>query len=134
MKNKFKSLIDDFRLGNKVGELYDNSRYSLPVYALLDILWYIKTDEWKRDLSIGNELEKTAQQYADKYPNDTSTLFYPTHGLQYQPRYGKWIDMLTVDPKFSGWQLKFFQNGKIQIKGMSDDDWNKLVYLDEICN
>lgn len=134
LKNKFKSLMDDFRLGDKVGEMYDNSRYSLPVYSLLDILWYIKTDEWKRDLSIGNDLEKIAQRYADEYPNDTATLFYPTHGLQYQPRYSSWIDMTTVDPKFSGWQLKFFQNGKIQIKGMSQDDWNKLVRLDEICS
>jgi hypothetical protein len=134
LKNKFKSLMDDFRLGTKVGELYDSSRYSLPTYALLDILWYIKTDEWKRDLTIGNSLEKTAQQYADKYPNDTATLFYPTHGLQYQPRYGSWIDMTTVDPKFSGWELKFFQNGKIQIKGMTQEDWDKLVRLDEICS
>ena len=29
LKNKFKSLMDDFRLGDKVGELYDSSRYSL---------------------------------------------------------------------------------------------------------
>ena len=134
LKNKFKSLMDDFRLGDKVGEMYDSSRYSLPVYSLLDILWYIKTDEWKRDLSIGNELEKTAQRYADEYPNDTATLFYPTHGLLYRLRYSSWIDMITVDPKFEGWQLKFFQNGKIQIKGMSQDDWDKLVHLDEICS
>ena len=53
---------------------------------------------------------------------------------KYQVRYGEWIDMTTVDPKFSGWQIKFFQNGKVQMKGLSAEDWDKIIHLDEICS
>ena len=42
--------------------------------------------------------------------------------------------MTTVDPKFSGLQIKFFQNGKVQMKGLSAEDWDKIVHLDEICS
>ena len=37
-------------------------------------------------------------------------------------RDGSWIDLTTVDPKFSGLQIKFFQNGKVQMKGLSSED------------
>ena len=42
--------------------------------------------------------------------------------------------MTTVDPKFRGWQIKFFQNGKVQMKGLSVEDWDKIIHLDEICS
>ena len=72
--------------------------------------------------------------FADKYSDDNATYFYPRSGLQYQVRYGSWIDLTTVDPKFSGLQIKFFQNGKVQMKGLSSEDWDKIVHLDEICS
>ena len=99
-----------------------------------DLLWYLKTDEFIRDGSIGHKLMDVAQSYADKYTDDTATYFYPRSELQYQVRYGEWIDMTTVDPKFSGWQIKFFQNGKVQMKGLSTEDWDKIIHLDEICS
>ena len=49
-------------------------------------------------------------------------------------RDGSWIDLTTVDPKFSGLQIKFFQNGKVQMKGLSTEDWDKIIHLDEICS
>ena len=99
-----------------------------------DLLWYLKTNEFIRYSSIGNNLMNIAQEYADKYTDDTATYFYPRAYLQYQIRYGTWIDLATVDPKFSGWQIKFFQNGKVPMKGLSVEDWDKIVHLDEICS
>ena len=99
-----------------------------------DLLWYLKTDEFVRDGSIGHKLMDVAQDYADKYSDDNATYFYPRSVLQYQIRYGSWIDLTTVDPKFSGLQIKFFQNGKVQMKGLSSEDWDKIVHLDEICS
>ena len=99
-----------------------------------DLLWYLKTNEFIRDGSIGSNLMNVAQSYADKYTDDTATYFYPRTYLQYQIRYGAWIDLATVDPKFNGWQIKFFQNGKVQMKGLSTEDWDKIVHLDEICS
>ena len=45
------------------------------------------------DYSIGSDLMNVAQNYADKYPTDNATYFYPRSGLQYQVRYSEWIDM-----------------------------------------
>lgn len=135
LKNKFHYFFEEVGIESKVGEMKDYSRYSgFNSMGFFDLLWYLKTGEMKRDGSIGRELMDVAQNYADKYPNDEQTYFYPRHGLQYQIRYGSWIDLTTVDPKFSGWQVKFFQNKKIQIKGMSDEYWDKIVHLDEICS
>jgi hypothetical protein len=133
LKNKFKYFMDYIKVESKIGEIKDYSSYSFDTMGFFDLLWYLKTDKFLRDGSKGHELMNVAQDYADKYPNDNATYFYPRSGLQYQIRYGSWIDMTTVDAKFSGWMVKFFKNGKIQIKGMSDEDWNKIVYIYDIC-
>ena len=134
LKNKFHYLFDEISVESKVGEFHNYSRSSFPTMQFFDLLWYLKTNEFIRDGSIGHKLMDVAQDYADKYPTDNATYFYPRSGLQYQVRYGEWIDMTTVDPKFSGWQIKFFQNGKVQMKGLSAEDWDKIVHLDEICS
>jgi hypothetical protein len=133
LKNKFKYFMDYIKVESKIGEIKDYSSYSFDTMGFFDLLWYLKTDKFLRDGSKGHELMNVAQDYADKYPNDNATYFYPRTYLQYQIRYGSWIDMTTVDAKFSGWMVKFFKNGKIQIKGMSDEDWNKIVYIYDIC-
>ena len=97
------------------------------------VLTGIKTNEMKRDGSIGYELMNDSQDYSDKYPNDKATFFYPRNGLQYQIRYGDWIDLTTVDAMFSGWSIKFFKNGKIQMKGISTKDWDKIITIFNIC-
>ena len=134
LKNKFHYFFDEISVESKIGEFRDYSRGSFPTMQFFDLLWYLKTDEFIRDGSIGHKLMDVAQDYADKYPTDNATYFYPRSGLQYQVRYGEWIDMTTVDPKFSGWQIKFFQNGKVQMKGLSTEDWDKIIHLDEICS
>lgn len=133
LKNKFKYFMSDIEVESKIGELKDYSSYSFDTMGFFDLLWYVKTDEFRRDGTKGSELMKIAQEYADKYPNDNATFFYPRSGLQYQIRFGEWIDMTTVDAKFSGWMIKFFRNGKIQIKGINDKDWNKIVHVKEVC-
>jgi hypothetical protein len=130
--NKFKYIFSDFAVSSKQGEFISYSSHFNSM-GFFDLLWYLKTDKFLRDGSKGHELMNVAQDYADKYPNDNTTYFYPRTYLQYQIRYGSWIDMTTVDAKFSGWMVKFFKNGKIQIKGMSDEDWNKIVYIYDIC-
>lgn len=132
LKDKFKWLFNDLSVESKVGEFHNYSRTSFNTMGFFDLLWYLKTDEFVRDGSIGHKLMDVAQAYADKYPNDNATYFYPKDYLQYQIRYGSWIDMTTVDPKFSGWQIKFFQNGKVQMKGMKDSDWDKINYIYQI--
>lgn len=132
LKNKFDWLFKELGVESKVGEFHDYSRGSFNTMGFFDLLWYLKTDEFIRDGSIGHDLMDTAQAYADKYPNDEATYFYPQDFLRYQIRQGEWIDMTTVDPKFSGWQIKFFKNGKIQMKGMKDSDWEKIVHIDNI--
>ena len=132
LKNKFEWLFKELGVESKVGEFHDYSRSSFNTMGFFDLLWYLKTDEFIRDGSIGHDLMDTAQAYADKYPNDEATYFYPQDFLRYQIRQGEWIDMGTVDTKFSGWQIKFFKNGKIQMKGLSDKDWDKIVHIDEI--
>ena len=134
LKNKFHYLFDEISVESKVGEFHNYSRSSFPTMMFFDLLWYLKTDEFVRDGSIGHKLMDVAQEYADKYTDDNATYFYPRSALQYQIRYGTWIDLATVDPKFSGWQIKFFQNGKVQMKGLSSEDWDKIVHLDEICS
>ena len=134
LKDKFHYLFSELSVESKIGEFHDYSRGSFDSMQFFDLLWYLKTDEFIRDSSIGHKLMDVAQNYADKYPTDNATYFYPRSGLQYQVRYGEWIDMTTVDPKFSGWQIKFFQNGKVQMKGLSVEDWDKIVHLDEICS
>ena len=134
LKDKFHYLFSELSVESKIGEFHNYSRTSFPTMMFFDLLWYLKTDEFVRDGSIGHKLMDVAQEYADKYPTDNATYFYPRSGLQYQVRYGEWIDMTTVDPKFSGWQIKFFQNGKVQMKGLSSEDWDKIVHLDEICS
>lgn len=133
LKDKFHYLFDDLSVESKVGEFHNYARVSFDTQQFFDLLWYLKTDELRRDGSKGSELMNQAQAYADKYPNDNSTFFYPRDYLQYQIRYGSWIDMTTVDPKFSGWEIKFFQNNKVQMKGMKDSDWNKIIHIDEVC-
>ena len=134
LKDKFHYLFDEISVESKVGEFHDYSRGSFDSMGFFDLLWYLKTDEFIRDGSIGRKLMDVAQDYADKYTDDTATYFYPRTYLQYQIRYGTWIDLATVDPKFNGWQIKFFQNGKVQMKGLSTEDWDKIVHLDEICS
>ena len=134
LKNKFHYLFDEISVESKVGEFHNYSRTSFPTMQFFDLLWYLKTDEFIRDGSIGHKLMNVAQEYADKYTDDNATYFYPRSALQYQIRYGSWIDLTTVDPKFSGLQIKFFQNGKVQMKGLSSEDWDKIVHLDEICS
>ena len=134
LKNKFHYLFDEISVESKVGEFHNYSRTSFPTMMFFDLLWYLKTDEFVRDGSIGYKLMDVAQEYADKYTDDNATYFYPRSALQYQIRYGTWIDLATVDPKFSGWQIKFFQNGKVQMKGLSTEDWDKIIHLDEICS
>ena len=130
----FNYFFDNVSVESKVGEFHNYSRGSFPSNAFFTLLWYIKTDELMRDYSIGSKLMDTAQAYADKYSNDYATFFYPRTYLQYQVRYGEWIDLTTVDSKFSGWQIKFFQNNKIQMKGISNQDWDKIIHLAEICS
>jgi hypothetical protein len=134
----FNYFFDQVSVESKVGEFRDYSRTRMvspfSSNTFFTLLWYIKTDKMMNNYSIGSDLMNVAQNYADKYPNDNATYFYPRSGLQYQVRYGSWIDMTTVDPKFSGWQIKFFQNGKVQMKGISDKDWDKIIHLDEICS
>lgn len=134
----FNYFFDQVSVESKVGEFRDYGRTSISSpfssNTFFTLLWYIKTDKMMNNYSIGSDLMNVAQNYADKYPNDNATYFYPRSGLQYQVRYGEWIDMTTVDPKFSGWQIKFFQNGKVQMKGISDKDWDKIIHLDEICS
>ena len=134
LKNKFHYLFDEISVESKVGEFHNYSRTSFPTMIFFDLLWYLKTNEFIRDGSIGHKLMDVAQEYADKYTDDNSTYFYPRSVLQYQIRYGSWIDLTTVDPKFSSLQIKFFQNGKVQMKGLSSEDWDKIVHLDEICS
>ena len=134
LKNKFHYLFDNLSVESKVGEFHNYSRGSFDTQQFFDLLWYLKTDEFRRDGSKGSELMNQAQNYADKYPNDNATFFYPRDYLQYQIRYGSWIDMTTVDSKFSGWEIKFFQNNKVQMKGLSDNDWETIIHIDEICN
>lgn len=134
LKDKFHYLFGELSVESKVGEFHDYSRGSFDSMQFFDLLWYLKTDEFIRDGSIGHKLMDVAQVYADKYKDDTATYFYPRTYLQYQIRYGSWIDLSTVDDKFSGWQIKFFQNGKVQMKGLSTEDWDKIIHLDEICS
>lgn len=134
LKNKFHYFFDEISVESKIGEFHDYSRGSFPTMQFFDLLWYLKTDEFIRDGSIGHKLMDVAQDYADKYSDDNATYFYPRSGLQYQIRYGSWIDLTTVGPKFSGWQIKFFQNGKVQMKGLSVEDWDKIIHIDEICS
>ena len=134
MKDKFHYLFSELSVESKIGEFHDYSRGSFDSMQFFDLLWYLKTDEFVRGGSIGHKLMDVAQEYADKYTDDTATYFYPRSVLQYQIRYGSWIDLTTVDPKFSGLQIKFFQNGKVQMKGLSTEDWDKIVHLDEICS
>ena len=134
LKDKFHYLFSELSVESKIGEFHDYSRGSFDSMQFFDLLWYLKTDEFIRDGSIGHKLMDVAQAYADKYKDDTATYFYPRTYLQYQIRYGSWIDLSTVDDKFSGWQIKFFQNGKVQMKGLSVEDWDKIVHLDEICS
>lgn len=134
LKDKFHYLFGELSVESKIGEFHDYSRGSFDSMQFFDLLWYLKTDEFIRDGSIGHKLMDVAQNYADKYPTDNATYFYPRSGLQYQVRYGEWIDMTTVDPKFSGWQIKFFQNGKVQMKGLSAEDWDKIIHINEICS
>ena len=134
----FNYFFDQVSVESKVGEFrdYGRTRMTSPFSsnAFFTLLWYIKTNKIMNDYSIGSDLMNVAQNYADKYPTDNATYFYPRSGLQYQVRYGEWIDMTTVDPKFTGWQIKFFQNGKVQMKGLSTEDWDKIIHLDEICS
>ena len=134
LKDKFHYLFGELSVESKIGEFHDYSRGSFDSMQFFDLLWYLKTDEFIRDGSIGHKLMDVAQAYADKYKDDTATYFYPRTYLQYQIRYGSWIDLSTVDDKFSGWQIKFFQNGKIQMKGLSAEDWGKIIHVDEICS
>lgn len=134
----FNYFFDQVYVESKVGEFRDYARTrttsAFSSNSFFTLLWYIKTDKMMNDYSIGSDLMNMAQNYADKYPTDNATYFYPRNGLQYQVRYGEWIDMTTVDPKFSGWQIKLFQNGKVQMKGLSAEDWDKIVHIDEICS
>lgn len=134
LKDKFHYLFGELSVESKIGEFHDYSRGSFDSMQFFDLLWYLKTDEFIRDGSIGHKLMDVAQAYADKYKDDIATYFYPRTYLQYQIRYGSWIDLSTVDDKFSGWQIKFFQNGKVQMKGLSAEDWDKIVHIDEICS
>ena len=134
LNDKFYYFFSNVSVESKIGEFHNYDRYSFNSMSFFDLLWYLKTDEFIRDGSIGHKLMDVAQDYADKYSDDNATYFYPRSGLQYQIRYGSWIDLTTVDPKFSGWQIKFFQNGKVQMKGLSAEDWDKVIHLDEICS
>ena len=134
LKDKFHYLFSELSVESKIGEFHDYSRGSFDSMQFFDLLWYLKTDEFVRGGSIGHKLMDVAQEYADKYTDDTATYFYPRSVLQYQIRYGSWIDLTTVDPKFSGLQIKFFQNGKVQMKGLSAEDWDKIIHIDEICS
>lgn len=134
LKDKFNYLFKELSVENKIGEFHDYSRVSFDSQQFFDLLWYLKTDELRRDGSKGSELMNQAQNYADRYDNDSATFFYPKDFLQYQIRYGSWIDLTTVSEKFSGWEIKFFQNGKVQMKGISDEDWNKIVHISEVVN
>ena len=134
LKDKFHYLFSELSVESKIGEFHDYSRGSFDSMQFFDLLWYLKTDEFVRGGSIGHKLMDVAQDYADKYSDDNATYFYPRSVLQYQIRYGSWIDLTTVDPKFSGLQIKFFQNGKVQMKGLSSEDWDKIIHLDEICS
>ena len=134
----FNYFFDQVSVESKVGEFRNYGRTSMTSpfssNTFFTLLWYIKTDKIMNDYSIGSDLINVAQNYADKYPTDNATYFYPRDVLQYQIRYGEWIDMTTVDPKFSSWQIKFFQNGKVQMKGLSAEDWNKIIHIDERCS
>lgn len=133
IRNKFSYIVKEFGIESKIGEFKDYSYSSFNTMGFFDLLWFVKTNEMKRDGSIGYELMNDSQDYSDKYPNDKATFFYPRNGLQYQIRYGEWIDMTTVDAMFSGWSIKFFKNGKIQMKGISTKDWDKIITIFKIC-
>lgn len=134
LKNKFDYLFKELHVESKVGVFQDWSRSSFNSMGFFDMLWWVKTDEFIRDGSIGHKLMDVAQAYADKYKDENDTYFYPKDFLQYQIRMGEWIDMGTIDSKFADWQIKFFLNGKIQMKGISNEDWDKIVYLADICS
>ena len=76
-----------------------------------------------------------AQKISDKHRNDdVPTLFYPTSGLRYQRTYGEWIDLgFAVDKVFEGLKVKFFQNKKIQIKGLTNEEWENIKKIESYC-
>lgn len=130
--NKFKYIFSDFVVSSKQGEFISYSSHFNSM-GFFDLLWYVKTKEFEKNGVIGHQLMDNAQRYADEYPTDGATYFYPKNVLQYQIRVGSWIDMITVDEKFNGLQIKFFKNGKIQMKGLTANDWDVIVHIYELC-
>lgn len=131
LKDKFSKVMKSFDFTEKNGILY---MISTDILGFLELLWWVKTDEIANNRMIGKELISKAEKYADDHKNDGSALFNISIGFEYHLNSGEWIDLgKAVDDTFDGITIKFFQNGKIQIKGLSNDEWELILNLQEIC-
>ena len=136
LKNKFQYFISDFRLTEKPNEIKKKSCYHdfFNTMGFFDLIWWVKKNEFIRNGTIGHQMMDNAQNYADSNENDSTTYFHPIGNcLRYQIRHCEWINLETVDSAFEGWQMKFLKNGKIQFKGISKEDWDKILYIFKIC-
>lgn len=96
-----------------------------------DVIKYQRTD-----MKYGfNKLWHNAQEYADKHRDEKDTAFMhqgPSPiGIA---RVGEFINFATVDPMFDGIKVKLFKNGKIEIKGLSSDEWDRIVKIVNLAN
>jgi len=102
---------------------------SYSIASLFDILLYGLTGEATKNLAEANELEKKA-----KKNDDDNALFFRTR-YSTALNYGTWVDLgKAVDKFFDGISLKIFQNQNGLIKGLTDEEWQRILYLQDICS
>lgn len=134
LKNYFSYFFSNVYLKDKVGEMVDYG-YSFP-QSIFSVLIYATTGDVNslKNLKEYDFMDK-AQKISDEHRDDNvPTLFYPTSGLRYQRIYGEWIDLgFAVDKVFDGLKVKFFQNKKIQIKGLTNEEWENIKKIESYC-
>lgn len=135
IKEVFRSLKNGgVSLGEKPYSIYAYGEFFYTFSNVLDLLCYVYggISEVKANESKGSHLNELLYIARDNSETDWQTnkeTPFINGAYSQDIRLGTFVDMSYADEEFDGIYVKFYKNGKIEFKGLSSSDWDKIVYV-----
>jgi len=116
---------------DKFGAFRFVGRFLSPdITPIFHVMLYVLAGEVPEDFREANAFEDKAQKYSKDHQYSSDCLFENYKHLNT----GNWIDLgKVVDKFFDGISLKIFKNGNGLIKGLTNEEWERALYLQDVC-
>lgn len=124
---------EDVSLGEKPYTIYAYGEFFYTFNEVLNLLCYARggISEVKANKSNNNNMNKliyvARENSEDNWETDKETPFVFDWNRIGDVRVGAFIDMSYADKEFDGIYVKLYKNGKIEFKGLSSSDWDKIA-------